>query len=162
MHNSILCVNLGINNPNLNDSHWIYYPKQDHSFFRISFLKNFLRDMVPKGKSSIMAEVSYSQRREIDKRTIVDRVIKDLIKAKVLKSTDKIELIDVHNIKYGYIIYDHNRKKNLSVIKKFLMDNDIYTAGRYSSWEYYWMDDSILDGRKVVDYIQGNKARKLE
>ncbi len=84
----------------------------------------------------------------------MDRVIKDLIKAKVIKRDDKIELIDTHDIKYGYIIYDHNRSKNSSIIKKFLMDNNIYTAGRYGSWEYYWMDDSILDGKRAIDYIK--------
>jgi UDP-galactopyranose mutase len=28
-YNSIFCVNLGIKNPNLNDAHWIYYPRGD-------------------------------------------------------------------------------------------------------------------------------------
>ncbi|MEW6614402.1 MAG: FAD-dependent oxidoreductase [Thermodesulfobacteriota bacterium] len=153
-YNSIFCVNLGIKNPNLNDAHWIYYPQGDYSFFRISFPKNFLENSVPEGKSSITSEISYSQFKELDKGTIVDRVIKDLIKAKVLKRNDKIELIDTRDIKYGYIIYDHNRSKNSSIIKKFLMDNNIYTAGRYGSWEYYWMDDSILDGKRAIDHIK--------
>lgn len=160
-YNSIFCVNLGIKNPNLNNAHWIYYPEKDYSFFRISFPKNFSRSLVPKGKSSVMAEISYSQHKGIDKETIVDRVIKDLINAKVLNSTDKVELTDVRDIKYGYVIYDHKRRANLSIIKSFLMENDIYTAGRYGSWEYCWMDDSILDGKKVVDYLLQNKNKKI-
>lgn len=152
-YNSIFCVNLGLNRANLNNAHWIYYPQDDYSFFRISFPKNFLKSLSPRGKSSIMAEVAYSPYKRINKKTIVDRVIKDLIRGKIITRRDKIDLIDTRDIKYGYVIYDHNRRGNLSVIKKFLTDNGIYTAGRYGSWEYYWMDDSILDGKRAAELL---------
>lgn len=152
-YNSVFCVNIGVKNTNLNNTHWIYYPHRDYSFFRISFLKNFSKSMVPSGKSSIMAEVSYSKNKKMDKQKIVNTVLKDLIKAGIVKSRKTIDLVDTRDIKYAYVIYDHDRKKNVSIIKKFLIGNDIHTAGRYGNWEYYWMDDSILDGKKAAESI---------
>lgn len=159
-YNSIICVNLGIDRDNINDSHWIYYPEEEYSFFRISFLKNFSRYMVPNGKSSITAEISYSGGHEIKKDIIIEKVINDLIRAKILNKSDRIELKDIRDVRYGYVIYDHNRKQNVEKVKEFLRSNNIIVAGRYGSWEYQWMDDAILDGKRAaeeaIDLVKSN------
>ncbi len=158
--NSILCVNLGIDRDKLTDKHWIHYPEMKYSFCRMSFLKNFSPHLVPKGKSSISAEVAYSKDKMINKNTIVDTVIKDIIKAKIIKKSDKIELIDVRDIKYGYVIYDHNRNKNLNKIKNYFKKNSIIVCGRYGNWEYQWMDQAILDGKMGAE--EAEKVLKKE
>lgn len=150
-YNSILSVNLGIDRDKLTDKHWIHFPEEKYIFFRMCFMKNFSPNLVPKRKSSISAEVSYSKYKKIDKEAIVDAVKKDVVKAKILKKSDKIELVDVRDIKYGYVIYDHNRKRNLSKIKRYLKSKSIIVAGRYGSWEYQWMDDAILDGKRAAE-----------
>jgi UDP-galactopyranose mutase len=150
-YNSIMCVNLGIDRNKITDSHWIYYPEKKFSFFRISFLMNFASSMAPVGKSSISAEVAYSGDRPIDKDNITDIVIKDLIEAKVLRKDDRIELVDLRDIEYAYVIYDHNRSKNVSKIKSFFKEHAVILAGRYGSWEYQWMDDAILDGKRAAE-----------
>lgn len=150
-YNSIMCVNLGINREKITNSHWIYYPEKKYCFFRISFLMNFARSMAPAGKSSISAEVAYSPNHPIDKDKIAKTVIKNLIEAKVLRAQDKIELVDLRDIKYAYVIYDHNRKENLSRIKNFFKKYSVILAGRYGSWEYQWTDDAILDGKKATE-----------
>jgi len=152
-YNSILCINLGIRRENLNSYHWMYFPEEKFSPFRISFPKNFSKYTAPKHWSSIQAEISYSKDRPITHRDIVDKVIRDLIKAKVVKATDKIKLVGTQDIKYGYVIYDHNRKGNLEIINKFLRNNDIYNRGRYGQWEYLWMDEAILSGREISKQI---------
>ena len=150
-HNSIMCVNLGIDKDRLSDKHWIHYPEKKYSFFRISFPSNFSSQSAPKGKSSISAEVAYSYNKMIDKTNIVDTVIKDLIATKVIDKNHKIELITVKDIKYAYVIYDHNRLQCLNKIKQYLKENSIIVCGRYGNWEYQWMDDAILDGKRAAD-----------
>jgi len=152
-YNSILCVNLGIRRENLNSSHWIYFPEEKFCAFRVSFPKNFSRFTVPKKWSSVQAEISYSKSRPIRHRDIVEKVIRDLMKAKIIKSQDKVKLISTKDIKYAYVIYDHNRIDNLKIINKFLRRNNIYTAGRYGRWEYLWMDEAILSGKKITEEI---------
>ncbi|GAG71514.1 unnamed protein product, partial [marine sediment metagenome] len=41
LNNSIYCVNLGIDRPNITDKHWMYFYEDDFVFHRISFPMNF-------------------------------------------------------------------------------------------------------------------------
>ncbi|MFC1804601.1 protoporphyrinogen/coproporphyrinogen oxidase [Candidatus Omnitrophota bacterium] len=148
-HNSVLCVNLGIKRENLTPMHWLYFPEDKFAAFRVSFPANFSRSTVPDKWSSVQAEISYSGSRPIKHRDIVAKVIKDLAKAGVIKPRDRVKFINTHDIKYAYVIYDHSRRKNLRSIGSFLKKSGIYNAGRYGRWEYQWMDDAILDGRRA-------------
>lgn len=150
-YNSILCVNLGIDRVNVNDSHWIHFIENKYSFFRISFLSNYSNSMAPKGKSSISAEIAYSKKKRVNKKNIVDKVVRDLIRTNILDKKDKIELAEVSDIKYGYVIYDHERSKAISRIRKFFSKHSIILSGRYANWEYQWMDDAILDGKRAAE-----------
>jgi UDP-galactopyranose mutase len=150
-HNSILCINLGIDNSQLNNYHFIHFVEKEYSFCRICFLKNLSPFNAPEGKSSVSAEVSYSDYRLIDKDNIIDVVINDLVRTNILSKEDKIEFRDLIDIKYGYVIFDQNRKESLKIIKSFLNENSVLLAGRFSNWEYQWIDDAILDGKKVAE-----------
>ncbi len=152
-YNSILCVNIGVDRENLNEKHWIYYPEEKYPFFRISFLKNFATYLTPKNKSSITAEIAYSKAKPIDKETITESVIESLIDANIINPNDHIEFVDLQDLKYGYVIFDHRREENLTKIKSFLQQHGIIVAGRYGSWEYQWMDDAILDGIRAAKEV---------
>ena len=41
----------------------------------------------------------------------------------------------------------------MKTIEAFLKRFDVYLAGRYGRWEYQWMDDAILDGKRVAEEI---------
>jgi len=149
--NSILCVNLGIDHPDINQEHWIYYPEKEYSFFRISFPHNFAPGLAPEGKSSISAEIAYSDTSPVDRKSIVDRVVNDLMTAGIINREHRIEFTDVQDVRYGYVIFDHHRAKTVEQLKDFYMRHHIITAGRYGSWEYQWMDDAILDGKRAAE-----------
>ncbi len=153
-YNSVLCVNLGIKRENITSAHWIYFPEEKYAAFRISFPRNFSNFLTPKGWSSIQAEISYSKSKPISHRDIVERVVQDLIKARIIRPGDRVKLINISDIKYAYVIYDHNRLLNLKVINKFLRKHSIYNAGRYGQWEYLWMDEAILSGKNVAKELK--------
>jgi protoporphyrinogen oxidase len=145
-HNSIVVVNLGIDNPRLSDWHWVHYPEKDVCFYRISYPHNFGLGMVPTGMSSVSAEVSYSDHQPIDKSTVVDRVIADLVRVGAIGRNDRIVVKDVMDIKYGYVIYDRNRKTAVRRIREWLESLGVTTTGRYGLWAYLWSHESILSG----------------
>lgn len=147
--NSILVVNLAINRPNISDKHWIYYPESDYSFFRISFPVNYGTRMAPQGTSSVAVEISYHGQPPLE--GIVNKVVADLKKAKVLKENDQILFTDIVDIKYGYVIYDQQRTEAVKVIHDYLRQYDFYACGRYGEWAYFWSDDAIISGKKAVE-----------
>lgn len=159
--NSIIVVNLGIDRPNISDKHWVHFPERDTSFFRISYPHNFGPNAAPPGKSSISAEVSYSASRPVDKSTIVDRVIDDLIRVGALGRKDPIILKKTHDIRYAYCIYDMHRKEALRTVLSWLREVGIVTCGRYGLWTYFWSDEAILSGKKAGEGVAQGRASSL-
>jgi protoporphyrinogen oxidase len=154
-HNSIFCLNLGVAKSNISDKHWIYFPEKKFAFFRVGFPSSFSSTVVPCGRSSLYAEVSYSPDRPPDRKYLVKKILEDLYKAEILSTKDTIEVCDPLDIKYGYIIYDHNYSESIGVIQEYLNQHHIYLIGRYGRWKYMAMEDAILDGKNIAQKIRG-------
>lgn len=152
-YTSIFNLNLGIDREEITDKHWIYFPEDDFVFYRVGFPINFSSSVIPKGKSSIYIEISYSKDKPIDKTSIVQRIIRDLKKAGLIFNDSEIVAHDIVDIKYGYIIYDKNYRNAVGTILDFLARKDIYSLGRYGSWRYISMEDAILDGKRIAGFL---------
>jgi len=152
--NSILNINLGIDRRLEIPYHWIYFPEKEFPFFRVGFFHNFSHSLVPEEKSSLYIEIAYAQFNSIDKKNIVSRAIKDLVKAEILERNDKIIIKDINDIKYGYPVYDFNYQKARERILAYLYENNIISFGRYGSWRYMSMEDVIWDGENKADLLK--------
>ncbi|MBU4310792.1 FAD-dependent oxidoreductase [bacterium] len=152
---SVFNLNLGIRREKISDKHWIYFPEKEFTFYRVGFNSNFSSYLAPRGTSSIYTEVSYSKDKPLDRKGITRRVIKDLIKAGIITSRDKILAKLVLDIRYAYPLYDHNHRESVATIQRFLRANDIYSMGRFGSWEYFSMEDVIEQGRETAQQLNG-------
>ncbi len=86
----------------------------------------------------------------------MERVIEDLIKAKILFPDDKIVVSDVADLRVAYVIYDLDHRKNVKKIHDFLRKHDIIPCGRFGEWEYFNMDHSIASGKRTAEEINLN------
>jgi len=154
--NSIFNLNLGIDSKDCDGRHWIYFPQKELCFFRVGFPHNFSSSLVPQDKRSLYVEASYSKDKPIDKNKILLRIKKDLKKVGILSRNDRICAEDINDIKYGYPIYDRNYSLARKKIIKFLAKNSIICCGRYGSWRYMSMEDVILDGKEVAEFLLRN------
>lgn len=150
---SLYVVNIGIDRDDISDKHRVYYPEEDFLFHKLGYYQNQSSSMVPKGKSAVSAEVSFSENRPIDRKNLIERTLEDLIKAKVLNQDDRILLTHVLTLPYAYAGYDHQRNEAVSTIKDFLEKNDIYLCGRYAQWKYQNMEQNILAGKKMAEKL---------
>ena len=71
----------------------------------------------------------------------------------VLKPSDKIIYRNITDLKYAYVIFDKHRKACVNKLRNFLRRHDIETAGRFGEWDYLWMDQSILTGKRAAESI---------
>ncbi len=149
--NSILVVNLGIGRPNVANKHWVHFPEKNISFFRLSFPSNFSPGVVPPGHSSISCEVAYRPGEKPDPEHMTERVIQDLQKVGLLRPDDPVVLRHTFDIRYGYCIYDKERKPAVRTIRGWLESHDILPTGRYGLWSYFWSDEAINSGRNSAD-----------
>lgn len=151
--NSILNLNFGIDRYDYANRHWVYFPQKKICFFRVGFPHNFSSDLVPNNKSSLYAEVSYSQDKPLDKKRIISQVRSDLNKVGILNGTHCITYQDVNDIKYGYPIYDLNYAVAKKGIFRYLIQNNILPCGRYGAWSYMSMEDAILNAKNIVENL---------
>jgi len=152
--NSIFNLNLGIEGPCQEGRHWVYFPHKETIFFRVGFFHNFSNNIVPCGKSALYTEVAYSKDKPINKNKVVSKIVNDLKACGILSKKNRVSVLDVNDIKYGYPIYDKYYFQTTIKIKEFLLHNNIIACGRYGSWQYMSMEDAILDGRQVADKIK--------
>lgn len=160
--NSVLCINIGIkgnlsfgnsikefkkNNLNPSKFHWIYFPERKLPFYRIGSLSNISNRLAPENHSSLWVEVSYRKNRP--DKSIVDDTIKSLEQIGLLDS-EAIENISQTDIPYAYPIYYKDCENIVQEIRNFLNKHNITLAGRFGSWKYSYMEESILEGKKVA------------
>ena len=72
---SVLNFNLGINREKISDKHWIYFPEEKYTFYRVGFPMNIAPGMCPTGKSSLYAEIAYQQSDTIEKSALINQGI---------------------------------------------------------------------------------------
>lgn len=169
-YNSVLNINLGVDRKDISNKHWIYFPEKKFIFYRVGFPMNFSSFTVPAGTSSIYIEISYRKDRVaiphlqdknsiytsgriIGKEEMINKIMKDLINARILKKSDKILTTKILNIKHAYVIYDNQYQRTTNIIHRFLKNNNIYSIGRYGAWKYSTMEDAILEGKETADEI---------
>jgi protoporphyrinogen oxidase len=150
---SVYNLNLGLKGRRHRDKHWIYYPEKEIAFYRVGFSSSFCPKTAPPACSCIYTEVSYSSAKSIDKGKIKERIISDLIKVGIINYSSDILTELPLDIKYGYVIFDQERKKRVETIKSFLDSQNIFTLGRFGSWSYQTIEDAILDGKNVAEVI---------
>ena len=163
--NSVLCINIGIKgeiyfkdnrgrleNRNLSpsDFHWIYFPEKKYPFYRIGSLSNVSSELVSPGYSSLWVEISYGEKAPDE--SIIDFVIDSLVEIGLFNEEAVIHTSH-ENIPYAYPIYNKKRKKILSEIEAFLDNYNVLLAGRFGKWEYSYMEESILEGKRVADLL---------
>lgn len=156
--NSIFNLNLGVEGKRCLSQHWVYFPHKEVVFFRVGFAHNFSSRLAPSNMSSLYVEVAYSKEKPIDKKNIVSHILRDLKEVKILKNDDIIHIKDSNDIKYGYPIYDRNYRPAREKILKFLNQKGVLCCGRYGSWRYLSMEDTLLDGKKVAQCLLSRKS----
>jgi len=158
---SIFVLNIGIKSDNLTEKHWVYYPEENVIFYRIGFPTSFSMDVVPANRTSIYAEVAYSDAKKINKNETVSKAINDLKRCGIISDESDIDICLPMDIKYGYALYDSNRKHAVNIIKGYLKKFGIYTIGRYGSWKYMSMEDVILEGKEIALSLSFARDRRF-
>jgi UDP-galactopyranose mutase len=153
-HTSVININLGVNRKEISKKDWIYFPESNLIFYRVGFPMNFAPHSTPRGKSSLYIDISYSQWKPLDKKVVLSQVITDLVKVGILERNDELEVQDVNDIKYAYIIYDKNWHYARNKILSWLGRYRVYCGGRFGGWRYLSMEGCFLEGKNITQLIK--------
>lgn len=156
--NSVLCINLGFESTaesriHISDKHWVYFPEDRYSFYRVGYYRNFSKYLCPENTDSLYAEVSYRSAERIDFQKTAGKVINQLMEIGILSAKQKLMVVNLIPMPYAYVVYDFQRNKNLEIIGKYLAGKNIFTAGRFGAWEYSAMEESIIEGKTIANKL---------
>ncbi len=154
-HVSVRCVNLGIGRTHLTEKHWIYYPGNT-LFHRIFVQGNASPECNPEGGFGLTCEMTYCREQPLplEGEALIARCVEDCIKVGMIRRDDVILTANVVDMPYAYVIYDHARKANVTLIRQWLLTQDIHLSGRYSEWEYYNSDHAFLAGKQAAENVK--------
>jgi UDP-galactopyranose mutase len=161
-HVSVRCVNIGVGRENLTEKHWIYYP-EDTVFHRIFVQGNASPHCNPPGGFGLTCEITYSETKPLPAEgdALVQRCIADCHKVGIFTKDDPIITANEVDMPIAYVVYDHDRAGNVSVIRNWLAEHDIVLAGRYAEWEYYNSDHAFVSGKKAAEQIQHHRRQQF-
>jgi len=159
--NSVLNFNLGMNKADVSDKHWIYFPENEYPFYRMGFTSNFSAHMAPKGTSLLYGEIAYIKRSTAWKQQQLNTARAKAIELLGIRRSD-ICMEQILDISHAYVIYDHWREKQLKKLLNRLAQQQIHSIGRYGAWKYCSMQETLLDGKQIVDALLVQPARRIE
>ncbi len=157
-HGSTVIFNLGVKGDipeNLKDVHWIYVPDKEIPFYRFGVYSNMSQGVCPPGYHALYIEVGVPAK-EVDRINIPEVLYPQVISSlKTLNWVDPQKIVcDCTNIiKCSYVHHTHARELIIDKIFNRLNGFGIFPIGRYGTWDYTSMEDSIYDSIKTVEHL---------
>jgi protoporphyrinogen oxidase len=167
-HSGSYIVGVGIKQPTPSNKCWMYFPEANAPFYRVTYLSNYSPEVVPDARThySLLAEVSHSAFKPVDRDTVIEETIQGMINTRLLQEGDRADIVDTHVIEreHTYPTPSIERDAALRVLHPWLESRDIYSRGRFGAWRYEVgnMDHSVAQGVEWVNrIIQDDVANEL-
>lgn len=158
-YSSTHVVGVGVKGPlpeTLAGKCWIYFPEDDCPFYRVTVLSNYSPRNVPSPEYwSLMAEVSQSPHKPVDRTRLTDDVLAGLRAVGLLDRQDVVESVWPFTAEHAYPIPTLGRDNVLSAVLPELRARGIYSRGRFGAWKYECgnMDHSFMQGVEAAEAI---------
>ena len=158
-HSGSCIVGVGIRQPSPSTKCWMYFPEDNAPFYRLTYLSNYSPDVVPDPSThySILAEISHSEFKPVDRKTIVDDTIQGLVNTRMISEADRRDIVDAHLIErdYTYPTPSLERDEVLNTVQPWLEAQGIHARGRFGAWRYEVgnMDHAVAQGVEWVNRV---------
>ena len=127
--------------------HWLYLPEADLPFYRAGYYPD--REM-----TSVYLEKTVAARERIDSREIYRGVVRTLCRTGMIANGREILFHDLKKIPVSYVLFDRHWPQLVPPALDFLRRQQIYSIGRYGSWNYSSMADDIQAAHETAALIR--------
>ena len=139
----VLNIALGVRGPAPVPEHWRYFPDPEVSYYRVGFPSNHGR-LAPDGCHTVSVEISFVPGR--------GDVVAEAAEAETalagagLLDPENVEVRQLTMVDPAYVVFDHDRRDAVSMLRAWLRSHDVRLTGRWAEWKYSAMEDAVLDG----------------
>ncbi len=148
--NKVLVFNLGFDGRGVDTkNHWIYFPEKKYCFYRVGFYSN----IIPSDRMSLYVEIGFNSDAIIDIDKMLARTLEDLCKAHIVNNE---RLISWHSVVMNpaYVHINKNGIDEVNSCKEELVRYDIYSIGRYGSWNYSSIEDNMKEAISLTTTLK--------
>jgi protoporphyrinogen oxidase len=136
---------------------WMYFPEENCPFYRVTVFSNYSPFNVPDITKnwSLMAEVSESAQKSVNKETLLQDVIQGALDTHLIERREDIVSTWSYRAEHGYPTPGLHRDEVLAVLIPFFEENGIYSRGRFGLWKYEVsnQDHSFMQGVEVIEHL---------
>jgi hypothetical protein len=140
----------------------MYFPEPDCPFYRVTVFSNYSPANVPDPAHnwSLLAEVSESPYKPVEKAGLVASVIQGMKNAQLISGESKIVSIWTFTAERGYPIPAIDRDEHLLPALAELEGESVFSRGRFGAWKYEVgnQDHSFMQGVEVADRLLHGEA----
>ncbi|MBP3848058.1 NAD(P)-binding protein [bacterium] len=150
LHNTCgYMVSLGFRRLDVAKHLWFYIYDEDILASRVYSPSMKSADNVPKGCSSLQAEIFFDCKSKIpDKDTVLKNTIEKLV-GMGLFTEDEIVVKDIRFEKYANVTFDKDIYKNRQIVLDYLAKVGIESIGRFGKWDYLWTFQAFQSGMEL-------------
>lgn len=152
-YRSMVILLIQIKKSSILDVDWIHFAPEDMIISRVYEPKRFSKNVVPRGRSSLVVEIPCKFGDDVWKTQdglIFEKAVYDLKRAGLVAKDDVIDY-DVTRLKQSHPIYLVNYKRELQKVQDELSSFiNLITTGRLGGFRYTTMDSSIRMGLEAA------------
>ncbi len=166
-HNGVYMVGVGYEAPLADNRSWMYFPEPEVPFYRATNFAKYAAANVPGAQTdrycSIMTETAYSDQRPQGRAGLEGRVEAAIRSAGVIRGRPPVASVHVERIEYAYPVPTLERDEALNTIQPWLMEQGIFSRGRFGSWLYEAgnMDHAVKMGIDVARRLATGAPEEL-
>ena len=113
---------------------------------------NAVPSMAPQGGASLYVELS-------DREGDIDtaKIFRDLAEVGALASPDDVTICETRKVEHAYVVFDDAYAGARDTILNWLSAARVRSCGRYGSWVYNSMEDSMIQGIEAAEAVEGSR-----
>lgn len=152
---SVDLISVGFRLPEVQPHLWFYIYDADILAARAYSPSIKSRDNVPDGCSSLQFEI-YSSTRKPQTHSpdeMKANIMMALKKMEILQS--EVDVIFMHHkhLPWGNVVFDLGMEERRDLVRGWLEQMGIISAGRFGEWDYLWSNQAFMSGKKAAQKI---------
>jgi protoporphyrinogen oxidase len=136
---------------------WMYFPEANSPYYRVTVFSNYSPyNVAQPGKQwSLLAEVTESEMRPIEHRTLIEDTLKAMKDDDLIEGQNQIVSTITRRVTHGYPTPFLGRDVIVDPILDYFEDKQIYSRGRFGAWKYEVsnQDHSFMQGIEIVQRL---------
>jgi protoporphyrinogen oxidase len=161
-YRAVICVFIVVNKPLVTDDTWIYFPEKAIFFGRSHEPKNWSKENVREGKTSLCLEIFCSENDkfwQMPDKEVIGKVLDDLDRVGLIKK-DEIGDSFMERVPNAYPVYQMGYKEHLSKVTQYFSQfKNLHILGRTGEFRYLNMDSVVeVSVKKARDLYSNAKS----